>query len=339
MSFFFKPACEIDIKFKDVENRDKILLKKDKNTRDKDKDKTELLSLFVDSDIIAGTVSIQTPPNKIIEHQGIKIELIGQIELFYDRGNHFEFLNLTKEIAKPGELKEPIIDHAFEFTDVEKKNESYNGINVRSRYFVKVTILRSFPNSDVIREQDFWVHSYIIPPEINNTIKMEVGIEDCLHIEFEYDKSKYHLKDVIIGKIYFLLVRIKVKHMEIVLIKKEATGTGSNSYNESENIVKFEIMDGTPVKGESIPVRMFLGGFDLTPTYKTVHSKFSVKYYINLVLIDEDDRRYFKQQEVVFWRKQPKKLKSQKIHPVENRAVDSNEVEFSTTQQQDTSKS
>jgi hypothetical protein len=25
-------------------------------------------------------------------------------------------------------------------------------------------------------------------------IKMEVGIEDCLHIEFEYDKQKYHLK-------------------------------------------------------------------------------------------------------------------------------------------------
>jgi hypothetical protein len=23
---------------------------------------------------------------------------------------------------------------------------------------------------------------------------MEVGIEDCLHIEFEFDKQKYHLK-------------------------------------------------------------------------------------------------------------------------------------------------
>lgn len=25
-------------------------------------------------------------------------------------------------------------------------------------------------------------------------LQMEVGIEDCLHIEFEYDKAKYHLK-------------------------------------------------------------------------------------------------------------------------------------------------
>lgn len=27
-------------------------------------------------------------------------------------------------------------------------------------------------------------------PELNTTIKMEVGIEDCLHIEFEYNQSK-----------------------------------------------------------------------------------------------------------------------------------------------------
>jgi hypothetical protein len=37
--------------------------------------------------------------------------------------------------------------------------------------------------------------------------KMEVGIEDCLHIEFEYDRPRYHLKDCVVGKIYFLLVR------------------------------------------------------------------------------------------------------------------------------------
>jgi hypothetical protein len=28
---------------------------------------------------------------------------------------------------------------------------------------------------------------------MNNSIKMEVGIEDCLHIEFEYNKSKWDI--------------------------------------------------------------------------------------------------------------------------------------------------
>jgi hypothetical protein len=38
---------------------------------------------------------------------------------------------------------------------------------------------------------------------------------------------RYHLQDVVIGKIYFLLVRIKIKHMEVVIIKRESTGSGT----------------------------------------------------------------------------------------------------------------
>ena len=136
-------------------------------------------------------------------------------------------------------------------------------------------------------------------------LKMEVGIEDCLHIEFEYDRQKYHLHDVVQGKIYFLLVRIKIKHMELAVIRRETAGSGSNTYNESENITKFELMDGAPVKGECIPIRLFLKPLTtLTPTYRSVNNVFSVKYYLNLVLIDEEDRRYFKQQEVILWRKE-----------------------------------
>ena len=71
-----------------------------------------------------------------------------------------------------------------------------------------------------------------------------------------------------------------------------------NQYNESETITKFEIMDGAPVRGETIPIRLFLGGFDLTPTFRDVAKRFSTRYYLNLVLIDEENRRYFKQQEI-----------------------------------------
>lgn len=43
---------------------------------------------------------------------------------------------------------------------------------------------------EVTKERDFWVHSYRMPPESNTSVKMEVGIEDCLHIEFEFNKPK-----------------------------------------------------------------------------------------------------------------------------------------------------
>jgi hypothetical protein len=33
-----------------------------------------------------------------------------------------------------------------------------------------------------------------------------------------------------------------------------------------------------------------------------VNKKFSTRYYLNLVLIDEENRRYFKQQEITIYR-------------------------------------
>lgn len=226
--------------------------------------------------------------------------------MFFDRGNHYEFLSLVQELAAPGELQHPQT-FDFNFKNVEKQYESYNGINVKLRYFVRVTVSRRM--ADVIREKDIWVYSYRIPPEMNSSIKMDVGIEDCLHIEFEYSKSKYHLKDVIVGRIYFLLVRLKIKHMELSIIRRETTGAAPNQYNESETLVRFEvseplsarmgpkawetntyilqIMDGSPSRGETIPIRLFLGGFDLTPTFRDVNKKFSTRYYLSLVLIDE----------------------------------------------------
>jgi vacuolar protein sorting-associated protein 26 len=98
----------------------------------------------------------------------------------------------------------------------------------------------------------------------------------------------------------------------------------------------------TCVLGETIPIRLFLGGFDLTPTFREVNKRFSTRYYLSLVLIDEgasqhfrswsigelsgsspyligfvdmltsharkDARRYFKQSEIVLFRQAPEGL-------------------------------
>lgn len=225
---------------------------------------------------------------------------------------------MVKELARPGELLQNTTFN-FEFLNVEKPFESFTGVNVRLRYLLRVTIVKRL--SDIIKEKDIVVHTLSSYPELNNSIKMEVGIEDCLHIEFEYNKSKYHLKDVIVGKIYFLLVRIKLKHMEIAIIKRETTGSGPNTFVENDTIVKYEIMDGAPVRGESIPIRVFLSCYELTPTMKDINKKFSVKYFLNLVLMDEEDRRYFKQQEITLWRKGDKALKGHSSPHVPNHLV------------------
>lgn len=85
---------------------------------------------------------------KKFQHDGIRIELVGAIgmftdcssdvssltvrELFYDRGNHYEFVSLSQELAGPGEMRQA---QTFDFTfkNVEKQYESYSGINVKLR--------------------------------------------------------------------------------------------------------------------------------------------------------------------------------------------------------------
>ncbi|KAJ8597711.1 vacuolar protein sorting-associated protein 26 [Rhizopogon salebrosus TDB-379] len=290
MAFFFTSPVDVDVKLEGEELRKQVDMKSEK-------ERTVSCPVYYDGDSIAGQVTIRVRDGT--RHEGIKVEFVGSIELFYDRGHHHEFLSLSQELAAPGELHQ-VQTFDFLFKNVEKQFESYQGINVKLRYFIRVSVARRI--ADVTKEKDIWVHSYRMPPDSNNSIKMEVGIEDCLHIEFEYNKSKYHLKDVIVGKIYFLLVRIKIKHMELSIIRRETTGSAPNQYNESETITKFEIMDGAPVRGEAIPIRLFLGGFDLTPTFREVNKKFSTRYYLNLVLIDEENRRYFKQQEITIFR-------------------------------------
>lgn len=292
MSLFFKAPLDIEIRLSEEDERQHVEVK-NKNGR------KEKLPLYADGESVKGQVTIRVKDGRRVEHLGIKIQLIGTIETNTDGFNSDNFLYLVQELSAPAELNHPE-NYSFEFKNVEKQYESYRGTNVKLRYFLKCIVLRK--SADVIREKEVWVFSKQSPLDTPITVKMDVGIEECLHIEFEYSKSRYSLKDVIVGRIYFLLVRLKIKHMELSLIRRETVGSGANQVSDSETLVRFEIMDGAPVRGETIPIRLFLGGFDLTPTFRDVNKKFSTRTFLSLVLIDEGARRYFKQSEIILYR-------------------------------------
>jgi len=271
---------------------------------------------------------------KKLDHMGIQVKFFGRIDM--EAGAHegrpsYDFISLSKELLPPGSLFDTRTI-PFNFKGVEKIHETYHGRNVSVKYFVRVEVQRQMGGirlPPITSEHEVIVQIPGVEPSINEPIKMEVGIEDCLHIEFEYEKRCYHLHDVICGKINFLLVRIKIKHMELAVIRRETSGEGvalsaasggssgaggasannsskSDIVTETQTLLKYEIMDGAPVKGELIPVRLYLRGIpaDVTPTYHAENNRFAVRYFINLVLVDEEDRRYFKQQEIILWRKE-----------------------------------
>jgi vacuolar protein sorting-associated protein 26 len=135
----------------------------------------------------------------------------------------------VRDLEPPGSLSDDVM-YDFQFNRVEKQFETYNGIVVKLRYFLHVVINRNY--NRITKEEEFIVCNAGSEPDTNRPIKMEVGIEECLHIEFEFNHSKFHLKDCILGKVYFNLVRIKIKHMELSIIRKETVGSGQNAVTE-----------------------------------------------------------------------------------------------------------
>lgn len=137
---------------------------------------------------VEGVVSLILPPGKKAEHLGIKIQFIGRIEmgpqLIHEGKPHYDFISLSKELSPPGTLFQPETRVPFSFRSIEKEHESYRGRNVSVRYFVRVIVERKlFP--PIQKEEDVWVQILGQEPLENEAIKMEVGIEGCLHIVSE----------------------------------------------------------------------------------------------------------------------------------------------------------
>lgn len=338
MSLFFKSPLDIEILFDGEESRKHVEVPN--NAVSNTKTLRDRLPLYEDGETISGIVTLRVKEGKRVEHLGIKVSVIGSIDMVKAHGNGNagsskrltsnssglsdarkntveQFLCFSYDLCPAGELQHSQ-SYNFTFKDLAKRHESYRGKNVDVSYFVKVTVIRK--SADIAKLKKFWVYLYnniSLPPPVNQRqlengeenglvhsepkpVKLDIGIENCLHIEFEYSKSQYSLKEVIVGRIYFLLTRLKIKHMELSLITRESSGLQPSNYLIDSTVIRYEIMDGSPVKGDTIPIRLFLGGYELTPDMSCNY--FNVKNYLSLVIIDEDGRRYFKQSEIVLYR-------------------------------------
>ncbi|GIX61298.1 vacuolar protein sorting-associated protein 26 [Babesia caballi] len=312
---FFGQPCSLDVEIDADAKRPLVFVDPQQ--------KTDKCPVFSDGEAISGTAFISLKPGKQFDHQGIKVELIGQSDTLYNKTGTYDFFSMSRDIEGPGTVIESK-RYQWKFPLVGIENETYWGVNIRLYYFVRITIIKAY-GGNISKDAVFAVQNVGVPPQINNTIKMEVGIEDSLHIEFEYDKSTYHLQDVILGKVR--VIRLNRTSAGLLFARRSqhqvhgdchsaggdpdlgwvrfsfgSLRVGRNVESETQTVTTFEVMDGSPVKGECIPVRMFLTGLDLCPTYKNVQNKLTVKHYINLLIVDEDDRRYFKKQEIEFWR-------------------------------------
>lgn len=257
--------------------------------------------VYLPGDNIKGAVKVSPIQGKKFDHQGMQIEFIGKISKFHlaNKLNPSEdstFISSTRKLenatSHPSQVLVP-----FEFNSVEKPYETYKGELFSVTYTLKLTVIRNFA-SNIVKEEEVLVVVPVQEPKINSTVKMEFGLEDAVHVEFEMNKYKFHLKDCIIGKVYFHLLRVRSTTMSISIDKKETLG----SVVDTKVMGEFEIMEGCSIRGETIPFRVFLSNYELSPSYARIGQTMSVKYFLNLSLEDDENRKFSKQIEIVLWR-------------------------------------
>ena len=267
---------------------------------------------------IKGTIQILLNNSKKINHSGIKIELIGQIDIHINDNNEENninnqfnrFLSLTNNISNQGVLNKEINLYNFEFKGVEKQYDSYRGKKFSIKYILLVTV--NIGISSITKEKEICIFNCDkILKKINklfkkddkdNIIKVEIGVENLLHVCFELDRKNYHLKDVVSGKISFKKINLELENMSLKIIKIESL---FGKEGDIEPLGIYEIMDGSPSSTEDIIYfKMYLKGYNnLSQTIKNeMNNNINVSYYISLEICDTENRNFFKKIEINLFR-------------------------------------
>ncbi len=127
-------SASIEIALDNLTNRKVVEIKTDQQ-------QSCLLPIFYSGESFSGKVTISLKRGNKLEYQGIKIELIGHIDFFADRGSRDEFLNRTQDLARPGILSQASTTYPFRFDNVDLPFESYSGSNVQLRYVSVFSLL------------------------------------------------------------------------------------------------------------------------------------------------------------------------------------------------------
>lgn len=216
-----------------------------------------------------------------------------------------KFLSLNNELSKNGVLSKEKNIFNFNFKKVKFQYESYRGDLVCLKYFIRVNIVKTMRTFSY--DEEFAVikpYDAEILKKNDEPISMYVGIKDLLNILIELNHINYSIHGTLKGGVTFGKVKLLITKMELQLIKKETIYNNTNSDKNSKTkvVASYELIDGGPYKNETIPFRLFLSAYNLTPTYKDISGYFSTRYYLNLVFKDQEDNRYFKQKEIFLFR-------------------------------------
>lgn len=276
------------------------------------------LVLFEDTKDVSGTVTISVREAHVIEHFGIRAEFICSISLPSEKPKKPHQLAYHCVLLSKGKRLYGREKFRFSFSDEFTKWESFHGNDLTLRYFVRITIVTPMLIPDIKSEEEIWVHRPFEeePGWMSDVARLDsthlftdeaaicIGYKDRLFAKFCLEKRVYS-----IGQMNYIPMRIEVvcndvKEMKACLMRRETEIFGGESKSSMSEIMSIVMDEGDPVPGSATRRLMFELGEsrDITPTFDCVENKFSVQYFVRIIVITRDGMSRSGEQEILFWR-------------------------------------
>ena len=247
--------------------------------------------IFTSNDKISGTIKVTPPNGKTVHHQGIKVVILGQNRIKTD-GSLIPFYNCWKSVQKEGDISGET-ELKFKINVLDFQIPSFYGTYVDARYTIQAKIMVN--NTEKVVEKPIYLLSIDKMPTDLQPLKAEVGIQDVLHVEFVIQNPVFDCGSVIIGKVHFLVVKIRIVNMCIQIMRTEQFNNGIISGKHETVISQYEILDGMPVRGDCIPIRFYLTNIKAWPFPRKTGKNLEVSYNVRFLLIDDNGKHYFKE--------------------------------------------
>jgi len=245
--------------------------------------------IFLSNDVISGVISVVSKDNLPINYELLNISIIGQYRVKSD-DSLYTFFKRSRNVSTNAEI---CIGKKIEFQmkPVSFSLPSFYGSFVDVRYVIQVsmTTKESEYNSSV----PIYVLFLTPKPQSIVPMKAEIGIKNVLHIEFVFPKPEFDCNSVLIGKLFFLIVKIRIVQVYLQIKREEFFDNGIVRFKNEAIVSQFELLDGVPVRGDSIPVRVFFPGIKVWPCAQKTKD-FEVSYSVRFILFDENGKHYYK---------------------------------------------
>lgn len=106
--------------------------------------------------------------------------------------------------------------------------------------------------------------------------------------------TKIDPRGAFIGILYFALFKLRIVSVSFDVVRREKYKETFYNVFEDQNLVSYELLDGAPVKGCSVPIRIYIGHLNLWPAPINKEAKVTADYFLRVLAIDENGGHYVK---------------------------------------------